>query len=135
MLVAGFNNLLHRGDANCFKAIDGGTLSDLRKYSAKPLSDKFKYLDDCWYKVDSDAYDLGLRNAIAHNSVHYNGVAQVVTFTPGGGRLEQSSSKIMSFLEFMRLLLVAFREMHSLHHVIKSLFYYKYLVHDKASGQ
>jgi hypothetical protein len=134
VLVAGLNNLLHRGDANCFKSIDGGTLSDLRKYSAKSLSDKFKYLDDCWYKVDSDAFNLELRNAIAHNNVHYSGVAQVVTYTPGGGRLEQASGETMSFLEFMRLLLLAFREMHSFHHVIKSLFYYKYLIHDKASG-
>lgn len=134
VLVAGFNNLIHRGDANCFQAIDGGVLSDLRKYSAKPLSDKFKYLDECWFNVDSSAYHLGLRNAIAHNNVHYDGVAQVVTFTPGGGRLEQAASETMSFLEFMRLLLSAFREMHSLHHVIKSFFYYKYLIHDKASG-
>jgi hypothetical protein len=133
VLVAGFNNILHRGDANSFKAIDGGKLSDLRKYSAKTLSDKFKYLDDCWYKVDLDAYNLGLRNAIAHNNVHYSGVDQLITYTPDGGRLEQGADETMSFLEFMRLLLVAFREMHNLHHVIKSLFYYKYLIHDKGA--
>ena len=39
----------------------------------------------------------------------------------------------MSFLEFIRSLLVAFREMHNLHHVIKSFFYYKYLIYDKAA--
>ena len=133
VLVAGFNNLLHRGGANCFKAIDGGTLRDLRKYSAKALSDKFKYLDDCWYKIDSEAYNLGLRNAIAHNNVHYSGVDQIVTYTPGGGRLEQGADETMSFLEFIRSLLVAFREMHNLHHVIKSFFYYKYLIYDKAA--
>ena len=133
VLVAGVNNLLHRDDANNFKAIDGGKLSNLRKYSAKTLSDKFKYLDDCWYKVDLDAYNLGLRNAIAHNNVHYSGVDQVITYTPGGGRLEKVNDETISFLEFMRLLLIAFREMHNLHHVIKSLFYYKYLIHDEAT--
>lgn len=132
VLVAGFNNLLHRGDANSFKAIDGSALSNLLKYSAKTLSEKFKYLDDCWYKLDLDAFNLGLRNAIAHNNVQYNGVDQVITYAPEGGRLEQGANETMSFLEFMRLLLVAFREMHNLHHVIKSTFYYKYLVHDKA---
>lgn len=133
VLVAGLNNLLHRGDVDCFKAIDGGALRDLQKYSAKPLSDKLKYLDDCWYKVDLEAYNLGMRNAIAHNNVHYSGIDQIVTFTPSGGRLCQSSSEQMSFLDFMRLLLVTFREMHNLNHVIKSLFYYKFLIHDKAA--
>ena len=131
VLVAGVNNLLYRGDANSFKAIDGGTLSDLKKYSAKALSDKFKYLDDCWFKVDMDAYNLDMRNAIAHNNVNYSGVSQIIAYTPGGGRLELGSAKTMTFLEFMRLVLVAFREMHCLHHVIKSLFFYKYLIHDR----
>ena len=134
VLVAGINNLLHRGDANSFGAIDGGTLSDLKKYSAKTLSDKFKYLDDCWFKIDLDAFNLDLRNAIAHNNVHYSGVAQVITYTPGGGRLEQGTDETLTFLQFVRLLLVAFREMHSLHHVIKSLFYYKYLIHDEGKA-
>ncbi|NQV27518.1 MAG: hypothetical protein HQ518_24480 [Rhodopirellula sp.] len=133
VLVAGFNNLLHRGDANSFKVVDGGKLSDLRKYSAKALSDKFKYLDDSWYKVDLESYNLGLRNAIAHNNVYYSGFDQIITYTPGGGRLEQGTDETMSFLEFMRLLLLAFREMHNVHHVIKSLFYYKYLIHDKVT--
>ncbi len=131
VLVAGINNLLYRGDANSFKPIDGRALSDLNKFSTKTLSDKFKYLDDCWFKIDMNAYNLDLRNAIAHNNVNYSGVDQVVTYCPSGGRLEQSTVRTMTFLELMRLLLVAFREMHSLHHVIKSIFYYKYLVHDK----
>ncbi|SFT67920.1 hypothetical protein SAMN04515657_1697 [Idiomarina abyssalis] len=135
LLVAGINNLLHRGDANSFKAIDGGTLRGLKKYSEKALSEKFKYLDDCWFKIDMDAYNLDMRNAIAHNNVNYSGVDQVITYTPGGGRLELGTDKAMTFLEFMRLLLVAFREMHGLHHVIKSLFYYKYLIHDREAAK
>ena len=133
VLVAGINNLLHRSDANSFPTIDGGALRDLLKYSGKVLSDKFKYLDDCWYKLDMDAFNLDMRNAIAHHNVQYAAVTQIVTYTPGGGRLEQGDDKTMTFLEFMRLLLLAFREMHSLHHVIKSLLYYKYLIYDKGA--
>ncbi|MBF6057008.1 hypothetical protein H8792_001510 [Thiomicrorhabdus sp. HH1] len=132
VLVAGFNNLLIRGDANSFKLIDGGALSDLKKFSGKPLSEKFKYLDDSWYNIDPDAFNLGLRNAIAHNNIHYNGSSQIITYSPSGGRLEASSNETMTFLVFVRLLLIAFREMHSLHHVIKSVFFYKYLIHEKS---
>ncbi|MBF0260303.1 MAG: hypothetical protein HQL97_00525, partial [Magnetococcales bacterium] len=130
-LVAGINNLLHRKNADSFVTIDGGALRDLLKFSSKVLSDKFKYLDDCWYRLDMNAFNLDLRNSIAHNNVHYTVVDQVVTYTPDGGRLEQGKCETMSFLEFMRLLLISFREMHSLHHIIKTLFFYKYLIHDK----
>lgn len=135
VLVAGINNLLHREDANSFKAIDGGVLRDLLKYSGRVLSDKFKYLDDSWYRLDMNAFNLNLRNAIAHHNVRYTAVDQVVTYTPGGGRLEQGEDETMSFLEFTRILLIAFREMHNLHHVIKSLLYYKYLIYDKGADK
>lgn len=131
VLVAGINNLLHRGDANSFRIVDGGSLSGLRKLSEKTLSDKFKYLDDCWYNLSQDVFNLGLRNAIAHNNVLYDQVAQVVTYFPDGGRLDKAQGECLTFLDFMRLLLVAFREMHNLHHVIKSLYYYKFLIYDK----
>lgn len=135
VLVAGINNLLHRGNANSFKTIDGGSLSGLRKLSEKTLSDKFKYLDDCWYKLSQDVFNLGLRNAIAHNNVLYDQATQVITYFPDGGRLDKAQGKELAFLEFMRLLLVAFREMHNLHHVIKSLFYYKFLIYDQHHDQ
>jgi hypothetical protein len=106
-------------------------LSGLRKFSEKTLSDKFKYLDDCWYNLPQYVFNLGLRNAIAHNNVLYDQAAQVVTYFPDGGRLDKSQGKCLAFLDFMRLLLVAFREMHNLHHVIKSLYYYKFLIYDK----
>lgn len=70
VLVAGINNLCHRGNFNSFKAIDGGALSSLQKFSEKTLSDKFKYLDDPWYKLDKTDLNLGLRNAIAHNNIN-----------------------------------------------------------------
>ena len=135
VVVAGINNLLHRGDANSFKVIDGGSLSGLRKLSEKTLSDKFKYLDDCWYNLSQDVFNLGLRNAIAHNNVQYSQATQVITYFPDGGRLEKAHGKDIGFLDFMRLLLISFREMHNLHHVIKSLYYYKFLIYDPHHAQ
>ncbi len=137
VLLAGINNLLHRGDANSFRIVDGGSLSSLRKFSEKTLTDKFKYLDDCWYNLSQDVFNLGLRNAIAHNNVLYDQATQIITYFPDGGRLDKAQGKVLAFLDFMRLLLVSFREMHNLHHVIKSLFYYKFLVYDRphAYGQ
>lgn len=135
VLVAGINNLLHRGDANSFKVVGGGALSGLRKLSEKTLSDKFKYLDDCWYNLSQDVFNLGLRNAIAHNNVLYEQAAQVITYFPDGGRLDKTQGNELAFLSFMRLLLVSFREMHNLHHVIKSIYYYKFLIYDQRHAQ
>jgi hypothetical protein len=135
VVVAGINNLHHRGNFNSFKPIDGGTLSSLQKLSEKTLSDKFKYLDDCWYNISVSDLNLGLRNAISHNNINYNSQTQIVTYYPEGGRLNASEGKNVSFLAFMRLLLLAFREMHNLHHVIKSLYYYKVLVYDPRMKQ
>lgn len=135
VLVAGINNLYHRGNFNSFKAIDGGALSSLQKLSEKTLSDKFKYLDDCWYNLATTDLNLGLRNAVAHNNINYNSETQTVTYYPEGGRLAATEGKEISFLAFMRSLLLAFREMHNLHHVIKSLYYYKLLVQDRGAHE
>jgi len=131
VLVAAINNLLHRGDANSFQLVNGGSLSGLLKLSEKNLSDKFKYLDDCWYNLSQDVFNLGLRNAIAHNNVLYDQATQIITYFPDGGRLDKAQGKDIAFLDFMRLLLISFREMHNLHHVIKSLYYYKFLIYDR----
>ncbi|SDF72411.1 hypothetical protein SAMN05216571_101394 [Onishia taeanensis] len=131
VLVAGLNNLQHRGGADSFKAIDGGSLSSLRKFSEKTLSNKFKYLDDCWFNLSGEVFNLGLRNAIAHNNIDYDVSSQVITYYPEGGRLEEPIARKMVFLDFMQLLLDSFREMHNLNHVMKSILYYKYLVYDR----
>lgn len=131
VLVAGINNLLHRGDSNSFRTVDGGSLSSLLKLSEKTLSEKFKYLDDCWYNISQDIFNIELRNSIAHNNVQYNQATQVITYFPEGGRLDKAKGKDLAFLDFMRLLLISFREMHNLHHVIKSLYYYKFLIYDQ----
>jgi hypothetical protein len=127
-LVAGINNLIHRNDHNSFKPIDGGSLSSLEKYSGKTLTEKFKYLDECWYELDTKAIVAGVRNAIAHNNVEYNAVTQEITYYPEGGGIKQATSETMYFLDFMRLILVLFREVHNLHHLIKCLFNYEFLI-------
>lgn len=132
IMIAGINNLYHRGDFNAFKPIGGAPLSGLRKLSEKNLSDRFKYLDDCWYALSEESFNLGLRNAISHNNVSYDDLAQVITYIPGGGSLAPAESKEMHFLEFIRLLLEAFREMNNMGHVLKSIYYYKLLIRDRS---
>lgn len=128
VLLAGINNVIHRQNHNAFATISGGTLSSLEKFSGKTLGDRFKYLDDCWYKVDQDVIDAGVRNSIAHNNVDYDEVTQIVRYFPNGGGIAQAPAQEMYFLDFMRIILLAFREMNNLHHLIKCLFYYEYLV-------
>ena len=128
ILVAGINNLIHRGDVNAFPAINGGTLSSIGKFSEKTLSERFKYLDDCWYDIDREIIDTQVRNSIAHNNVSYNDVTQIIEYFPDGGRIEPTPAQQIYFLDFMRMILVAFREVNNLHHLVKCLFYYEYLV-------
>lgn len=128
VLVAAINNILHRNDHNKFKEKDGGVLSSLAKFADKALSDKFKYLDDCWFNFDKSAINTGARNAIAHYATEYCETTQTIQHFAEKEGLKQEKPSTMYFLEFMTLLLSAFREMHYLHHVIKSLFYYEYLI-------
>lgn len=128
ILVAGINNLIHRGDINAFPTISGGTLSSIGKFSEKPLSERFKYLDNCWYDIDREIIDTEVRNSIAHNNVSYNDVTQVIEYFPNGGGIEPTSAQQIYFLDFMRMILIAFREVNNLHHLVKCLFYYEYLI-------
>ena len=131
VLVAGINNIIHRGSSDAFGAISGGTLSSLQKFSSKTLTDKFKYLDDCWYPMDENVIDAGMRNAIAHNNIEYNEITQEVTYYPDGGGIQPTKGRTIYFLDFMRIMLALFREMHNFHHLIKSLFYYEFLIRNK----
>lgn len=128
VLVAGINNIIHRQDSNAFATISGGTLSSLEKFSGKTISDKFKYLDDCWYEIDRAIIDTEVRNSIAHNNVNYDEVTQIIEYFPEGGGIQATPGQQIYFLDFMRMLLVAFREMNNLHHLVKCLFYYEYLI-------
>ena len=128
VLVAGINNIIHRKDSNAFATISGGALSSLEKFSEKSISEKFKYLDDCWYNIDREIVDTEVRNSIAHNNVNYDEVSQIIEYFPNGGGIQPSPGQHIYFLDFMRMILVAFREMNNLHHLVKCLFYYEYLI-------
>lgn len=128
VLVAGVNNIFHRKDFNTFATISGGTLSSLEKFSGRTLSDKFKYLDNCWYEFDREIIDTEVRNSIAHNNVNYDEVTQIIEYFPNGGGIHPTAGHQIYFLDFMRMILVAFREVNNLHHLVKCLFNYEYLV-------
>lgn len=131
-LVAGINNLIHRSDSDSFGSLNGGKpLSSLEKFSSKNLSDKFKYLDDCWYPMGKEVINTDLRNAIAHNDIKYDDITQEITYYPNGGSIQLQESKHMYFLDFMRNTLLLFREVHNLHHLIKCLFYYEHLIRSR----
>jgi hypothetical protein len=74
------------------------------------------------------AIDNHLRNAIAHYKAEYDEINQIVTYYPKREGIKQEKAEETFFLEFMRRLLVAYREMHRLHHLIKNLFYYRFIV-------
>lgn len=132
VLVAGLNNLYHRGNHDEFaKPEHGAALSSLDKFADKTLSDKFKYLDECWYIVNKDVVDTGVRNAISHYTATYDPVSQVITYFPDKEGVRQERDDSMYFLDFMRMILQLFREVHYLHHVIKILFYYEHLIRSK----
>jgi hypothetical protein len=132
VLVAAINNIVHRGNYNEFaKPEHGAPLSSLDKFADKTLSDKFKYLDECWYNISKDVVDTGVRNAIAHYTATYDPVSQIITYYPEKEGVRQEQGEVMYFLDFMRMILQLFREVHYLHHVIKSLLYYEYLIRAK----
>lgn len=133
VLVAALNNLYHRGNHEKFeKPQHGDPLSSLDKFADKTLSDKFRYLNDCWYAINKDVVDTGVRNAISHYTATYDPILQVITYYPDKEGVRQERGEVMYFLDFMRMILQLFREVHYLHHVIKILFYYEHLIRSKS---
>jgi hypothetical protein len=131
ILIAGINNIIHRNNSEAFKIVSGAALSSLEKFAAKTLTEKFKYLDDCWYSIEKEVIDAGVRNAIAHNNVQYNEITQEITYYPDGGGIQKTDGHTIYFLDFMRMILILFREMHNIHHLIKCLFNYEFLIKNK----
>ncbi len=89
-------------------------------------------IDDSWFEFVNEAVDNQLRNAIAHVKTDYDEVTQIVTYYPKKEGMKSEKPEQVTFLEFMRRILISYREMHRLHHLVKALFYYKYLVSDKS---
>lgn len=86
-------------------------------------------MDDSWFSFGDEAADNQLRNAIAHYKTDYDEITQKITYYPRREGMRQERSEEIYFIEFMRRILVAYREMNRLHQLIKSLFYYRYLIH------
>jgi hypothetical protein len=132
VLVAGLNNLLKREDYDLFsesvrlnKKSDAiKDFSNLDKYSDVDLGRKMSAIDNPFYNVSSDALDTKLRNGIAHFKFEYVESTQLIRFFPRKEGMERKSVHELYFLEFMRKILLLFREVHSLNHVIKALHYY-----------
>ncbi len=133
VLVAGLNNLLKRGNADAFapKLTSSGknlAPTTLNAFADVVFGSKQDFIDDSWYDVLEGSMSNRLRNAIAHYKTEYDEITQLVTYYPKKEGMAQKQGEQIYFLEFVRRLLVAYREMHRLHHLIKSLFYYYFLI-------
>lgn len=131
VLVAGLNNLIHRGDFNIFKDIGKTTPKSLHAYADLPYGFKTSHLDDCWYSVGDGAVNNQLRNSIAHGKVEYDEISQKITYFPKKEGIKQEKAESIYFIDFMRNILISYREMHRMHQLIKCLFNYYYLIHQK----
>lgn len=140
MLIAGLNNLLHRGDFNLFSdevRINKKTdeiikaFSSLDNYADVDLGKKLSALDNSFFKFDENAIDNRLRNGIAHYKHEYNEVTQIITYSSAKEGLTRDKTIEITFMAFLRKMLLLFREVHSLNHVIKALLYHVVLIMKK----
>ncbi|RQV39108.1 hypothetical protein DF027_21190 [Burkholderia cenocepacia] len=133
VIVAGINNLLHRGDYDAFADLGPKRKApkSLQEYANVSFGAKPDWLDNCWFIFDTEAVDNQLRNAIAHFKAEYDDSTQLITYYPKLEGMEQEKAQTMYFLDFMRKLLCAFREMNYLHHLVKSIYYYRILIQKK----
>ncbi len=135
VLIAGVNNLLKRQNHNLFLPgigqVENGrdyTPSSLNAFADVALGKKMELMDDSWFSLESAASDNHLRNSIAHYRTDYNDITQVITYYPRREGMAEERAESMMFIEFLRRILIAYREMHRLHHIIKAMFYYRYLM-------
>jgi hypothetical protein len=135
VLVAGINNLLKRCNHDKFltrppKANGNASYmpKTLAEFADLDFGRKQAFIDDPWYVIADEAVNNRLRNAIAHVKADYDDITQSVRYYPKKEGLERASVETLSFLEFLRWLLSAYREMHQLHHLVKCLFYYRFLI-------
>lgn len=137
VLVAGLNNLIHRGDFNLFSddvrfsKKDGDVIkafSSLDNYANVDLGKKLSAIDDSFFKFNENAIDNRLRNGIAHYKHDYNEATQIITYSSAKEGLTRDKTIEISFMTFLRKMLLLFREVHSLNHVIKALIYHVILI-------
>ncbi|WP_245883939.1 hypothetical protein [Vibrio albus] len=137
VLVAGLNNMIHRGDFNLFsddvrlskkKGDVIKAFSSLDDYANVDLGKKLTAIDDSFFKFDENAIDNRLRNGIAHYKHDYNEATQIITYSSAKEGLTRDKTVEISFMTFLRKMLLLFREVHSLNHVIKALLYHTILI-------
>ena len=135
VLIAGVNNLMKRSDHNVFLPGIGMTANgrgftpaNLNAFADVPFGRKMDFIDDSWFDLEDAATDNQLRNSIAHYKTEYDDIAQVVTYYPRSEGMEKERSEDMQFITFMRRILLAYREMHRMHHLIKAILYYPMLM-------
>ncbi len=136
ILIAGINNLQKRGDHNQFKPGIGlskksgndHTPANLDDFANLDVGKKLDFIDDNWCDFLNDGANNQLRNAIAHYKTDYDDVSQIITYFPRKEGMKEDRSEHMYFLEFMKRILTVYREMHNLHHLIKAMYYYEYLI-------
>ncbi len=131
VLVAGVNNLLHRGNHNLFQNIGKNTPKNLNSFADIPYGLKTNHLDDCWFTISNEAIDNQLRNAIAHVKIEYEDTTQVITYYPKKEGMKGEKKETIYFLDFIRKILLAYREMHRMHHLIKCLINYYHLLYSQ----
>ncbi|WP_147393251.1 hypothetical protein [Oceaniradius stylonematis] len=135
VLIAGVNNLIKRGNHNEFQPGIGRlpngrdfTPQSLNAFADVPFGRKMDFIDDSWFTLEDAATDNQLRNSIAHYKTNYDEVSQVIEYFPRREGMEEERSESMQFIEFMRRILLAYREMHRMHHLIKAILYYPMLM-------
>jgi hypothetical protein len=127
VLIAGINNLIHRGDHNQFADFGKATPKNLNDYADVAFGNKSQFFDNSWYKLDDGVADNQLRNSIAHYKAEYDEITQIITYYPRKEGIKQEKSEQMYFIDFMRKILISYREMHRLHQLIKCLFNYYFI--------
>ena len=134
VLVAGVNNLAKRADHDKFKLGIGQrgrrdlTPTSLEKFADVAYGLKMDMIDDSWFEFVDEAVDNQLRNAIAHVKTEYDDITQIITYYPKKEGLKSERPETITFLEFIRRILISYREMHRMHHLVKALFYHHYLL-------
>ena len=133
VLVAGLNNLIHRGDCNLFKDAGKNTPKSLNNYADLPYGFKVMHLDDPWYTISDGSVNNHLRNSIAHVKADYDDITQVITYYPKKEGIKKDKPETIYFLDFMRNILISYREMHRMHQLNKCLLNYYDLIHSKVA--
>ena len=135
-LIAAINNILKRGDFNSFairQSNSGNQISprDLNAFVDKPLAQKHDDIDDSWYDILDGSLSNKLRNAIAHHSFEYDENTQLIKcYKLSKSTGQKTITEELYFIEFLRRVLIVYREMHRIHHLVKCLYFYKYLILD-----